>query len=381
MLTTFKKELKPFEDLARSFAAKELAGKTEEHDRYPFGEFFSDVLDKAYEVGLLGVMLPEDLGGIGGSISTLCVILENICKADASLGGIIFTHAMAQEIMLTAKAGLLAKSIFQPATSAIDCLVAFPSFIDPALTDKLPDAASSGKDYALTGILDFLVLGGLAKHAVIPARIKKGSAYSFFLVDLSGHGMEKHDPVFSLGLHACPAIDVTLKGVKAHLIGEEDKGQIYFEQVSRVMHVAAGAMNAGIMKGSFNEALAYSKERFQGGCEIINWSEVSMLLAGMAIKANVAEMCVAQACQTMEQSTGQWGHHGIAAALHIHELACDVVTDGIQILGGNGYMKDYGQEKRYRDAHQVQALLGIAPMKKIAMIRQIAGLEAICAPV
>ena len=68
-----------------------------------------------------------------------------------------------------------------------------------------------------------------------------------------------------------------------------------------------------------------------------------------------------------------------AAALHIHELACEVVTDGIQVLGGNGYMKDYGQEKRYRDARQVQALLGIAPLKKIGIIREIAGLEDTCA--
>jgi alkylation response protein AidB-like acyl-CoA dehydrogenase len=138
-------------------------------------------------------------------------------------------------------------------------------------------------------------------------------------------------------------------------------------------------MNAGIMRGSFNEAMAYAKERFQGGCEIINWSEVSMLLAGMAIKVNVAEMCVAQSCQAIDLGGEDWGPSVTAAAIHIHELACEAVTDGIQVLGGNGYMKDYGQEKRYRDARQVQALLGIAPLKKIGIIRQIAGLEDTCA--
>ena len=97
-----------------------------------------------------------------------------------------------------------------------------------------------------------------------------------------------------------PAVDITLNGVKAKLIGEEGKGRVCFEKASRLMHAAAAAMNAGIMKGSFNEALAYAKERFQGGCEIINWSEVSMMLANMAIKANVADMCVAQACQAIE---------------------------------------------------------------------------------
>ena len=66
----------------------------------PSGNSSTRVLDKAYEVGFLGVVLPEKLGGIGGGIGALCVILENICQADASLGGIIFTNALAQEIML-----------------------------------------------------------------------------------------------------------------------------------------------------------------------------------------------------------------------------------------------------------------------------------------
>ena len=62
-----------------------------------------------------------------------------------------------------------------------------------------------------------------------------------------------------------------------------------------------------------------------------------------------------------------------AAALHIAELACNATTDGIQILGGYGYMKDYGQEKRYRDARMVQALLGAVPLKKLDIIQKAAG--------
>jgi alkylation response protein AidB-like acyl-CoA dehydrogenase len=138
------------------------------------------------------------------------------------------------------------------------------------------------------------------------------------------------------------------------------------------MNVAAAAMNAGIMRGSFNEALAYSRERFQGGRAIADWSEVSMILAGMSVKTDVADMCVVQSCLGLCQSEDENGSRYIACSTHIHELACETVTDGIQILGGYGYMKDYGQEKRFRDARMVQALLGTPPMKKLAMIRNIA---------
>ncbi len=379
MMTALNSDLKPFEDLATSFAAKELAKKTEEHDTYPFGPFFTKVLDKAHEVGFLGVLLPENLGGINGGISALCVILDNICRADSSLGGIIFTNALAQEIMLSAKADKALRKIFPKASKVREFLVAYPSFCNPAQMVKLPMAERSGKGYVLRGELEYLVLGNIAAQALIPARIGDKAGYSFFLVDLDEKGVKKGEPIFSLGLHACPAVDVCFESARAQLIGEEGKGYTCFQEASKKLHVAAAAMSAGILKGSFTEALAYARERFQGGCQIINWSEVSMILANMAVKSDVADLCVAQACQALETGIRDWGRHCIAAALHVHELCCEAVNDGVQVLGGNGYMKDYGQEKRYRDARQVQGLLGIAPLKKIAMIREIAGLEDTCA--
>jgi alkylation response protein AidB-like acyl-CoA dehydrogenase len=379
MLSSLNIDLKPFKDLAESFAAKELAKKVEEYDRHPFAPFFSGVLDRAHEVGFLGVMLPEELDGIGQGIDALCTILQTICQVEASLGGIIFTNALAQEVMLAAGAHKALKKIFPKAASAREFLVAYPSFCDPGQMVRLPGAVRSGKGFLLTGDLEYLVLGGIAAWALVPARIDPQADYSFFLVDLADKGVQKGDPVFSLGFHACPAVDVVFNDAKALLIGGEGKGPLYFRSTAGKMHAAAAAMNAGIMKGSYNEALAYAKERFQGGCEIINWSEVSMILANMLIKSNVAEMCVAQACRALSQDEGRWDAYCMASALHIHELACDATTDGIQVLGGNGYMKDYGQEKRYRDARQVQALLGIAPLKKIRLIRRAAGLDDTCA--
>jgi len=373
MLSSFKSEWKPFEDLARSFAAKELAGKTEEHDRYPFGEFFHDVLDKAYEVGFLGIMLPGELGGAGGSIGTLCAVLAALCRVDSSPGGIVFTNALAQEILLAAGARDIAGEIFGKTTSAGGFLVAFPSYTHPSHQDNLPEYRRSGRGYTITGTVDLLVLGGLARRAIVPARNRSKQQHSFFLIDLDHEGVSKSEPVFTLGMHACPAVDVRLDRVRARLVGEEGKGGEYFDRVLPAMHIAAAAMNAGIMRGSLDEALAYARERFQGGREIIRWSEVSMLLAGMAVKADAADMCVTLACQALEQGDPGWSSRCAAAALHIHEIACKAVTDGVQILGGNGYMKDYGQEKRFRDARQVQSLLGSVPARKLDLIRKVSG--------
>jgi alkylation response protein AidB-like acyl-CoA dehydrogenase len=96
-----------------------------------------------------------------------------------------------------------------------------------------------------------------------------------------------------------------------------------------------------------------------------------MILSNMAVRMNIADMTLRQACQAVEQNEPGWELNSLAAAIHIQEMACDLTTDGIQLLGGYGYMKDYGQEKRFRDAKHVQALLGMVPMKRLQYIKKI----------
>jgi alkylation response protein AidB-like acyl-CoA dehydrogenase len=374
MLTALNKDLKPFEDLITSFSRGELKPHVEEHDRFPFSTLDSHVIEEAFskifDLGFLGIMLPEKYAGIGQGISAMCMMLGHVAEVDASYSLIILTSALSQQIILNAGADGMAEKIYPAANSAREYLIAFPSFTDPGQTASLPQASASGKGYSLTGKLDYLVLGNFSNQAVIPARIAGGKDYSFFLVNLNDRGVKKSSPIFSLGLHACPIIDVTLDSLSAQIIGEEGHGAKYFEMTSRIMHVATAAMNAGIMRGSLKEAIDYTKEREQGGRAVINWSEVRMLLANMAIRSKAAELCVTQTCKAIDENLKDWGWISIASTLHVHDLACEVVTDGVQLLGGYGYMKDYGQEKRYRDARQVQALLGLVPLKKLALIRE-----------
>jgi alkylation response protein AidB-like acyl-CoA dehydrogenase len=130
-------------------------------------------------------------------------------------------------------------------------------------------------------------------------------------------------------------------------------------------------MSLGIMTGSFLEALQYTKDRYQGGRQIIDWSEVRMLLANMAVEVQVGQSCVSWACHELDAKAPGWDKTARAAAIHVAEMACRATVDGVQLLGGNGFMKDYGQEKRMRDSKQVQCLLGMAPVRKMDLIEQI----------
>jgi len=368
MITEPNKELKLLAGTAFEFARKELAPEREENDKFPFGPFWDTVLQKAFDIDFFHTTLAEECDGIGQGMTALCTLFENLCQEDSSLAGIILTNSAAQEIM-TAAGNMEELQKVTAGKTIKDFLIAFPAFNNPSEVKHLARAGKDGSTYSISGSLEYVVLGGLAGHGLVPARVNGQDGYCFFLVDLADSGVSKSEPVFSLGLHACPAVDLAFDNVPGTLVGTENEGHIYFEKMSDKLHVAAAAMSCGIMKGSFKEALDYSRERFQGGREIINWSEVKMILANMAVKVKNAEMIINAACRAVDSQTSGWEACSRAAAIHVQGLACDLTTDGIQVLGGVGYMKDFGQEKRFRDAKHIQAFLGIAPMKKIKYIQ------------
>lgn len=366
------KELAMMAKAAKEFAAKQLAPNREENDKYPFGPLFTDVVDKAFGLDFFHILLPEALEGMSLGVSALGVVLENICREDASLGGIIFTTIAAQEIMRQAEALVPLKAICK-SEKLKDFLIALPVFNNPSEIKHMVKALPSDGHYTLTGGVEYVVLGSMARQALIPARTPGDADFSYFLVELGHVGVKKSEPVLSLGLHACPAVDIEFSNAPAVLIGQGGQGPVYFRKMADRMHAAAAAMSLGIMKGSFQEALDYARRREQGGQTIIHWSEVKMMLANMALKISNAEMILAQANKAADTQPPKWESRTRAAALHIQEMACDLTTDGIQAMGGVGYMKDFGQEKRFRDAKHIQALMGIAPVKKIKFLDALMG--------
>ncbi|MGD9006697.1 MAG: acyl-CoA dehydrogenase family protein [Desulfobacteraceae bacterium] len=361
------KEIQMVAEAAAEFAAGQLTPDREANDRYPYGPFFSDVVQKAFDLDFFHLMLPEALNGMQMGASALAVVLENICRADSSLGGIIFTTVAAQQLMQHAGSTDHLERICA-GESANDFLVALPVFNNPSEVKHLAEAWTAGGRYLLSGQMEYMVLGGLARHALVPAQREGAEGFSYFLVDLEDAGIRKSDSILSLGLRACPAVDLELVQVEGMPVGREGEGAFYFDKMADRLHAAAAAMSLGVMKGSFSQALEYARRREQGGQPIIRWSEVKMILANMAVKISNAEMVVAQACAAVDGRIAGWQARSRAAALHVQEMACHVTTDGIQVLGGVGYMKDFGQEKRFRDAKQLQALMGIAPVKKIKFL-------------
>jgi len=361
-------ELQAFKNLAVDFVKKELVKNKEEHDRYPFGELFTSTIGNASEVGFYGINLPAEYGGVGMGMSALSVIVEKLSIADASMAGIIFTNAAALEIINAASKKSDVKNIYETISKSGATPLAYQSYGSPDEMDDMPAVKDKTK---ITGPLSYLVLGNIARYAVVPARLAGKEGFSYYLIDLSDRGVKRSEAILSLGLHACPAVDVNMSEVPCTLIGEEKEGQGYFQAMRASMSLLQAAISLGIMKGSFEEAFLYTKERYQGGRQIVDWPEIRMILANFAIKIKVGESCLQTARDEMDTMKEGRDKTAMAVAIHLGELSAVSTADGVQLLGGNGYMKDYGQEKRMRDSKQAQTLLGMAPLRKIKYIEKI----------
>lgn len=350
---------------AAEFARGELAANRQESDRFPFGPFFSTVLQKAFDLDFFHITLPDSAGGVGMGVGALCVVLEEVCRQDASLGAIVLTHCLAQEILLSAGRTDLIKARADKADEATRFLLACPLFNNPAEIRHVAEVLEEGGRSFLSGKLEYLVLGGLADLAVVPGAKQGQASYSYYLVDLDPSCVAVGEPVLSLGLHCCPAVDTEFQKAEAVPVGGAGQGAALFSQAAARLHPAAAAISLGIMKGAFDEARAYADQREQGGRKIREWSEMQMMLADMAINIKIADMVVAEAIRAVEGQEKGWEQKALAAAIHVQQAAVQVTTDGVQALGGVGYMQDFGQEKRFRDAKHIQACFGLTPMKKL----------------
>lgn len=371
-MTERAEEWKLLEQMSRDFASRELRAGKEERDRHPFVPLDLDLLRKAEELGFFS-LLQEEAADIPASLQALCLVLENLSMEDAAFAGAVFTNSLSQMVMLQAGRADVPDELRGSGTGEREAgrlpLIAFPPFDFPGEVARGLQAEKRDGDYLLTGRAEFVVLGSLARWALLPARTEGVEGFSFFLTALEGEGVEASPPVLSLGLRSCPGVDLVLREASSHLVGKAGEGERYYGSAADLLAVPAAAMSLGVMKGSFREALEYARQRVQGGWEIINWSEVRMLLSQMALHCRSGEMLLAAALRETGKGEAGWEVSSRAAALQVQEMACQVVSDGVQLLGGNGYMRDYGQEKRFRDAHQLKVLLGHHPLRKLEFLR------------
>ncbi len=371
MVSSDHKELKLIDKASVEFSRKELHQIRERNGTDVFCPAYNAVVEKAWELDYFHVFLPDTVGGSGPDLTALCTILKNLCLEDSSLAAIILAGLTSFEILLASGKEDLLKRFTMNGNQSSDFLIGFPLFSQPdeSGNNDLIATLEAG-NHLLSGSVDYLVLGGLAKKGLVPARLEGEEGFVFFLIDLTEAGVTLGEQVEGLGISACPVCDVRLNSVPALPCCLAGEGRAIYDRVSAKMSLALSAMQTGIMKGSFRDAMDYTGMREQGGRKTSNWSEIKKILSEMAIKVQLAELLVSQCCISTKKSSEHWQASSIATSISISEMANRVTSDGIQVMGGAGYMRDFHQEKRFRDSRHLMSAFGMQQWKKLNFLEQ-----------
>ena len=370
-------EQKLMQKTAHEFAEKEMRPVALEGDKK--GEMPWHVVQKAHEIGLDTAFIPEEYGG-GGVTSTLthCVVMEELnwgCAGIATglLGaGLAYLPIIHMGTEEQKKRFLPRFTAPEPRLGAL-CLTEPDAGSDNQAISTT--AVKDGNEWVLNGVKRFITNGGIADIHVVFATIDKSLRFMGvrgFVVEHDTPGLKEGKIEDKMGVRASHTSEVILDNCRIpldNMLGSEEGTGFYGAmktlESSRPL-VAAGAV--GIARAAYEYALDYSRKRKQFGGPIAKKQAIAFMLADMKTKIDAARLLVYRAAWMLDHDMPM-NKEASEAKLFAADMAMDVTTDAVQIMGGAGYMKDEPVEKWMRAAKVFQIWEGTSQIQRLVISR------------
>lgn len=320
-------EYRILRETAAAYALNELAPKAEELDFNRSSGLLKDALSKAEELGMLAALIPEKHGGGGLDAYAFCVALEEIAVQEAGVAATLLSHNAA---IYPAAIGELEDLITGVDPSSFPACLAFPGDISLSggkVNGRVPFAFNAHESPLIT----VLPAGDAGTQAVT----LRGAS----------EGVEIIPDPYPLGLRAALPGSIQFNAAEPTNI---ISGGNMVESVERVLFLGLASIAIGIIRNSLDKAYNYARERYQAGKMIIEHQQMRIFLAEMMAAIDQARGAVKRACESDEIAPA------MSAWLLAAERAVKSATDGVQIHGGYGYMRDYGMERLMRDSKYCQ---------------------------
>jgi alkylation response protein AidB-like acyl-CoA dehydrogenase len=362
----------------RAFAAKEVAPHVSEWDESSI--FPAAVVRQMGQMGLMGVIFPEELGGAGLGYVEYVLAIEELSRVDGSVGIIVASHnsLCTNHIMLGGDDAQRKRWI--PKLAGGEWLGAW-GLTEPGSGSDAggmrTTAVRKGDGWVLNGSKTFITNGTYANCAVVLALTdrEKGThgGISAFLVEKGMAGFRPGKKENKLGLRASDTAELILEDcfVPAdHLLGVEGAG---FKDAMRVLdggRISIAALSLGIARGALDAALKYATQRRQFGKAISDFQGVQFKLATMATELDAAWLLTMRAAR-MKDAGQKVTLEASMAKLYASEVACRICDEGVQIHGGYGFIKDYPAEKFYRDVKLCTIGEGTSEIQRIVIAREL----------
>jgi len=372
---TLTDEQKDLRELAHNFAEKEIRPVAWDYDRD--GTWPQEIINKAWEVGLMNVHVAEAYGGPGLDHLSGCLIEEELGWGCSGIGTTLMANGLASAPLFIGGSEEVKKKYLTMLTEE-------PKLASFCLTE--PDAGSDvsgmrttavrkGDKYVINGSKCFITNGGYADWYTVYAKTDKDAGHrgiSAFVVpkDETVTVDKKED---KLGQRASNTATITFNETEVpaeNLLGEENHGFKLAMQTLDFTRPGVAGLAVGIARAAFEFASEYSKERVQFGVPIAMHQAVAFMIADMATKVEAGRLLTWKSAVLLDQ-----GQRNTLVASHAKRFAADsameVTIDAVQVYGGYGFIKEYPVEKLMRDAKIMQLYEGTSQIQRLVIAREV----------
>jgi alkylation response protein AidB-like acyl-CoA dehydrogenase len=369
-------ELRDFRDLVRRLAQERIAPRAAEIDEQ--GEYPWDVRELLASHDVLGLPFATEYGGTGTGTLMLQMAVEEIAKVCASSALILMVQELGTlPIQLFGSDEL--KQRLLPKCASGEWSPAFAlsepeAGSDPASMRTV--AVQDGDEWVINGSKNWITNSTIADfYVVFAVTDREQRRITAFVVEKDRPGFSIANLEHKLGIKGSPTGSPVLEDVRVpqeNVIGEVGRGLSVALGTLQRTRLGAAAQAVGIAQGATDYAVAYAKERVAFGKPIIDLQGIQFKLADMQTKTAAARELLYTACSKADRNDPDLGQYSSMAKLFASDTAMEVTVEGVQVLGGYGYVKDYPLERMMRDAKITQIYEGTNEIQRVVIARSLA---------
>ncbi len=331
------------------------------------------------EMGFMGVLVPEELGGSGLGYHEYITVVEEISKVDPSIGLSVAAHNSLCTNHILTFGNEEQKKKWIPKLATAEHIGAWGLTEHNTGSDAggmNTTAVKDGDYWIVNGAKNFITHGKSGDIAVVVVRTgEKGDSKGMtaFVFEKGMAGFTSGRKENKLGMRASETAELIFDNCRipdANRLGAVGEGFIQSMKILDGGRISIGALSLGIAKGAYEAALKYSKERYQFGKAISEFQGISFKLADMATEIEASELLLHKAA-FLKNNNRNMTTLGAMSKMYASEVCVKVASDAVQIHGGYGYTKDYPVEKFYRDSKLCTIGEGTTEIQKVVISRNI----------
>jgi alkylation response protein AidB-like acyl-CoA dehydrogenase len=343
------------------------------------GEFPQDVYDALRTAGFHAIHIPTEYGGEGGDALAVCIVIEEIARVCASSSLIPAVNKLGtMPLLVGADDDLLRR--YLPQVASGEAMFSYALSEREAGSDAAAmktRAVRDGDMWVLNGQKSWITNAGISKYYTVMAVTDPDAGargISAFVVHDDDPGFSLGSLEHKLGIHGSPTREIYFEDCRIpadRIIGEPGSGFATAMQTLDHTRITIGAQAVGIAQGALDIATRYAKEREQFGQPIAKFQGIQFMLADMAMTLAAARQLVYAAAARSEANAADLSFFGAAAKCYASDVAMQITTDAVQVLGGAGYTKDWPVERYMRDAKITQIYEGTNQIQRLVMAKHL----------